>query len=72
LDAITATWRSKGIDLGVEHRLNPVAVEKAADVIRDMYGDKGQKVRVEHTVTQIPPGRSLEVKFEVTQLCTCD
>jgi hypothetical protein len=69
--AIAATWKSKGIDLAVERRLDPAAVEKAADAIRDMYADGGQKVRVEHTVTQIPP-RSLEVAFEVIQLCACN
>jgi hypothetical protein len=44
-----------------------IQVDQAANVIRDMYGDARQKVRVEHAVKQIPP-RSLEVAFEVIQL----
>jgi len=70
-DAIQAAWKSKGINLAVERRYDPAAVEKAANVIRDMYGDEGQKVRVEYTVSDIAP-RSLQVSFEVIQLCTCN
>jgi hypothetical protein len=70
-DAIVEALRSKGIRLAVESRFDPAAVEKAADVIRDLYGDEEQKVRVEHTATQIPP-RGVEVTFEVIQLCTCN
>lgn len=70
-DAIAAALKSKGIHLAVESTFDPVAVDKAADMIRDMYGDEGQNVRVEYTATQIPP-RSVEVSFEVIQLCTCN
>ena len=71
LEAPAAAWKTRGIDLAVERRYNPAAVEKAAHVIRDMYGAQGQKVRVEYTVTEIPP-HSLEVSFEIVQLCACD
>ncbi|MGO9258769.1 MAG: hypothetical protein ACLQU1_20980 [Bryobacteraceae bacterium] len=69
--AIAANWKSKGIDLAVGRSLDPAAIYKAADAIRDMYAGEGQKVRVEQTVTQIPP-RSLGVAFEVIQLCACN
>jgi hypothetical protein len=69
-EAFASAWKSKGIDLAVERRYDPAAVEKAAHALRAMYGDEGQKVRVEYTVTDIPP-RSLEVTFEIIQLCTC-
>jgi hypothetical protein len=71
MEVITGALKSKGIDLAVERRLDPSAVDKAAEMIREMYGDAGQKVRVEHTVTQMPP-QSLEVAFDVIQLCTCN
>jgi len=70
--AIAATLKREGIDLAVERTYDPVAVAKAADVIRDLYGGAGQKVRVEYTVTQIPPGASVGVAFEVIQLCACN
>ena len=69
-DAIVAALKSKGIRLAVG-KFDPAAVGKAADAIRDLYGDEGQKVRVEYTATQIPP-RGVEVTFEVIQLCTCN
>jgi len=67
MNTITETLVSKGINLAVERAYDSSAVDKAADVIRDMYGNEGQKVRVEHTLRQIPP-RSLEVVFQVIQL----
>jgi hypothetical protein len=70
-EAFSSAWKTRGIHLATETRLDPAAVDKAADVIRDMYRDQGQKVRVEHTVTQIRPG-AVEVAFEVIQLCACD
>jgi hypothetical protein len=71
MDVITGALKSKGINLAVERRFDPSAVDKAAEMIREMYGDDGHKVRVEHTVIQIPP-QSLEVAFEVIQLCMCN
>jgi hypothetical protein len=72
LEAIAAAWKTKGIDLAVERRYNPAAVEKAAHAIRDTYRAQSQKVRVEYTVTGMIPPHSLEVKFEIVQLCACD
>ena len=71
LDAIAAALKTKGIHLAVESRFDPSQVEKAADVIRDMYGEQGQRVRVEHGVTQVCP-HGVEVAFEVVKLCACD
>ena len=70
-DAFAAAFKSHGIHLAVETRFDPAEVDKAADVIRDMYGHQGQKVRVEHTVAQRTP-RGAEVAFEVIQLCSCN
>lgn len=70
-EAFSSAWKARGIHLAVEIRLEPAAVDKAADVIRDMYRDRGQKVRVEHTVKQIRPG-AVEVAFEIIQLCPCN
>jgi hypothetical protein len=70
-DVFTGTLKRRRINLAVEHRFDASAVDRAAGAIRDIYRDVGQSVRVEHTVTQIPPG-SLEVDFEVIQLCTCN
>jgi hypothetical protein len=69
-DAFVSAMKSNGIDLAVERKFDPVAVEKAAGILRKLYGDAGQEVRVEHTVSEIPP-RSLEVSFEIVQLCAC-
>jgi hypothetical protein len=70
MGVFSATLKSKGINLAVERKFDGDAVDKAADVLRSMYKDAGQEVRVEHLVSQIPP-QSLEVSFEVIQLCTC-
>lgn len=69
-DAIAATWRNERIDLAVEHGFDAAAVDKASDAIRTMYAGLGHKVRVEHKVTRVSP-RSLDVAFEVIQLCPC-
>jgi outer membrane protein assembly factor BamA len=71
MSAIAAALKDKGIHLAVESAFDSTAVEKAGDAIRDMYFQQGQRVRVEHTVTQAPP-RSVEVVFEVVQLCACN
>jgi hypothetical protein len=69
-DSIMAAWRNERIDLAVEHGFDAAAVDKASDAIRTMYAGLGHKVRVEHKVTQVSP-RSLDVAFEVIQLCPC-
>ena len=60
----------KKVGLAVEQRLDSSKLNKAVDVIQSLYGNAGRKVRVEHSVGSIPP-RSLEVTFDVTELCTC-
>lgn len=70
-DAIAAALKSRGISLAVESKFDSSSVEKAADVIQNMYADKGQKVRVEHRVTHVAPD-NVDVAFEVVQLCACD
>jgi hypothetical protein len=69
--AITAAWKSKQVDLAVEGRLDIASIDKAKEVIRDMYGSKRHAVRVEHSVNQIPP-RGVEIAFQVVELCTCN
>ena len=71
MHAFAAALKSKGIHLAVETRFDPAAVEKAADVIRDMYRDQGQKVRVKHMVARITSA-GVDVTFEVIQLCPCN
>jgi hypothetical protein len=71
MNVIAGTLKRRDINLVVERGLDASAVDKAADAIRGIYRDQGQNVRVEHTVTQVPPG-ALEVAFEVIQLCTCN
>ena len=70
-DRIAAALKRQGIPLAVEGKFDAAVVEKASDVIRDLYLEQGQKVSVEHSVAQLPP-RSVEVRFEVVQLCNCD
>jgi hypothetical protein len=70
MDAFAAALKSRGINLTVESKFDPPAIDKAAEVLRGMYRDAGQEVRVEHTASEIPP-HSAEVSFEVIQLCTC-
>lgn len=70
-ERIAAALKCQGIPLAVEGKFDAAAVEKAGNAIRDLYLAQGQKVRVEHSLTQLPP-RSVEVRFEVVQLCNCD
>ena len=70
-DVITAAIQAKGIDLALERRLDPEALQKAAGAVRDLYNARGQKVRVEFRVNQIPP-RSVQIAFEIIQLCSCE
>jgi len=64
------TLKRKDVDLAVESKFDASAVDQAAEVLRGLYRDAGQEVRVKHAVSQMPP-HSLEVSFEVIQLCTC-
>ena len=70
LDALAAAMKGKGVDFAVERKFDSSAVEQAAKIIHGLYSDEGQEVRVEHTVSAIPPG-SVEVAFEIIQLCAC-
>ena len=67
-ETIAAAWKSKGINLEVEKRYDAAAVGKAAEVIRDLYRERGHEVRVKPRTTPIPP-KSLEVTFEIGGLC---
>jgi hypothetical protein len=69
INAITTMLKSKGITL---ESFDSSEVDRAGDAIRDLYGNAGQKVRVEHSVTQASGPRSVEVEFEVIQLCSCE
>jgi hypothetical protein len=69
IPAITTMLKSKGITL---ENFDSAEVDRAADVVRDLYGNMGQKVRVEHSVTQASAPRSVEVEFTVIQLCSCE
>ena len=69
IGAITTMLKSKGITL---ENFDSSEVDRAGDAIRDLYRDAGQKVRVEHSVTQASGPRSVEVRFEVIQLCSCE
>jgi len=70
VDAIARALKSRRVSLAVEDRFDPAQLDKAGDVIRDLYGDTGRKVRVDYSVTHIPP-RGVEVAFEVIELCDC-
>jgi hypothetical protein len=70
VEAFSATHKSKGINFAVESKFDVSAVEKAAEVLRGLYHDAGQEVRVEYAVAEIPL-HALEVSFEIIQLCTC-
>jgi hypothetical protein len=71
IDAVTTALKNKGIKLILD-KFDPLEADRAGDVIRGLYGDGGQKVRVEHRVSQAPGPHSVEVEFEVIQLCSCD
>jgi len=47
------------------------AIDKAEKSIQSVYKGLGKSVRVEHELEQIPP-RSLELRFRVIELCSCD
>jgi hypothetical protein len=70
MDAFAARMQKEGINLSVESKFDPPEVEKAADLLKRMYRDAGQDVRVEYSTSEIRP-RGAEVSFEVIQLCTC-
>lgn len=67
-EAIAAAWKSKGINLAVEKRYDALAAGRAAGAIRDLYRERGREVRVKARTAPIPP-KSLEVTFEVGELC---
>lgn len=69
-DAIAARWKSDQVNLAVENKLDVAAMDRAEEVIREMYRVRGETVRVEHTVRQSSP-RAVEVFFEVVPLCPC-
>jgi hypothetical protein len=71
LEDIRAAWRRNQVNLAVETRLDAASVDSAKEVIREMYGRAGHAVRVEHSVNPIPP-RSVQVEFQVIELCECD
>src|SRR5262249_23813459 len=64
---IAAAWKVKGVNLAVESPLDVNALAPADEVIREVYAKRGQSVRVEHSVSPLPP-RSVEVRFEVIEL----
>ena len=68
---IMAAWKNKRVNLEVENRLDLASIDRAKEVIREMYGSNGHPVRVEHRVNQVPPG-GVEVAFQVVDLCTCE
>jgi hypothetical protein len=70
-EAIVARWRTEQVKLAIEHKLDVAAIDEARNVIREVYHDRGETVRVEHTVRQLTPG-AVEVAFEVVPLCRCD
>jgi hypothetical protein len=56
------------VGLALDDRFDIARLQSAGDVIRDLYRDAGRKVRVEHSVTHMPP-RSVEIAFDVVELC---
>ncbi len=60
------------MDLAVERRLDGGVLEKAERVIREMYKKDGRALRVEHAVTQVSPGSSVALVFQVIELCKCE
>ena len=68
IDVITKALKRRGINLAIQERFDPGQLDKAGDVIRDLYGETGRKVRVERLVTQLWP-KSVEVTFDVIELC---
>jgi hypothetical protein len=70
IEAIAKALKSSGVSLALEDRFDPAQLYSADDVIRDVYGNRGRKVRVEHSVTHMPP-RGVEIAFDVVELCDC-
>ena len=68
IEAIVKGLKSRGVGLALDDRFDPARLQSAGDVIRDLYRDTGRKVRVEHSVTHMPP-RSVEIAFDVVELC---
>lgn len=68
LDAISNALKSRRIAL--EERLDPAELDRADAAIRALYAKKGRAVRVEHSVSAMPP-RGAEVTFDVIELCAC-
>jgi hypothetical protein len=69
--AIAARWKNDQVNLAVERKLDIAAIDRAEEVIREMYRVRGETVRVEHSVRQLSP-RTVEVGFEVVPLCQCN
>jgi hypothetical protein len=70
-DAILSAWKSSQVNLSVEQRLDLASIDKAREIIRELYSKSGHAVRVEHSVNPMPP-RSVEVVFQVIELCRCN
>ncbi len=70
-EAIRAAWNSKRVNLEVETRLDVASIDRAEAVIREIYGRKGQVVKVEHRINQIAP-TGVEVVLQVVELCNCE
>jgi hypothetical protein len=67
MNTISQAFQKQGVNLALEQKFDPAAVDPAATLIQGLYAEHGQKVRVDHTVKPIPP-RSMEVAFQVVQL----
>ncbi len=67
-EAISAAWRSNHVNLDVEKRLDLALIDKAKEVVLQLHAINGSTVRVEHVLNHIPP-RSVEVAFQVVELC---
>jgi len=70
--AIQNAWNISNVGVAVQLRLDGDSIERAENVIQSVYKAEGASVRVEHEVTQMPPRSSVEVKFRVIELCSCD
>ena len=69
IETITRAMNADGLSVAVEHQLDTTQLQRAGDVIQDVYRKAGRTVRVEHSITQMNPLRSVEVLFEVVELC---
>jgi hypothetical protein len=70
MPTIVKALKSRGVNIALESRLDPAQLPAATAVVRDLYRESGRNVRVDHSVTQIPP-RAAEIAFEVIELCDC-